>query len=198
LQFAVGATRVRRTVARDYVRPFPGARLLDIGCGPGNFLPLLPGVSYVGFDHNQAYIDEAKQRFGPEFGFHCADVAEFKAFGAGAFDIALSYGVLHHLDDEQALRLFSIAASAVRPGGRLVTADPCFFPGQDPLTRAVGRLDRGMNVRQADAYEALARKQFDDVKPDLIRGFLPFPYAVCVLVCTAPGPEVSAHATHQA
>jgi len=33
-------------------------RVLDIGCGPGNILKLMPDTEYVGFDLNPHYIEQ--------------------------------------------------------------------------------------------------------------------------------------------
>ena len=46
----------------EALRPFPGARLLDAGCGTGSLLDNLPpDVHYVGFDVNPAYLEAAER-----------------------------------------------------------------------------------------------------------------------------------------
>jgi hypothetical protein len=40
-----------------------------------------------------------------------------------------------------------------------------------------------MNVRQFDDYLALARKVFPKASAELKAGLLPFPHAVCEMVC---------------
>jgi len=49
-QNLVGANKHRRELARRYVRAWPGARVLDIGCGTARILGDLPAVEYRGFD----------------------------------------------------------------------------------------------------------------------------------------------------
>jgi SAM-dependent methyltransferase len=39
-------------------------RMLDVGCGPGELLRCVPGVTYVGFDSNPSYIERAKRIIG--------------------------------------------------------------------------------------------------------------------------------------
>lgn len=64
VQDALGATRARTTLIRDYIRPSPGMRLLDMGCGTGALLSFLPELDYVGVDLSEQYIAAAKQRNG--------------------------------------------------------------------------------------------------------------------------------------
>jgi len=42
LQNLLGADGLRRENARQSIRPAPGARVLDIGCGTGTILKFLP------------------------------------------------------------------------------------------------------------------------------------------------------------
>ena len=51
------------------------------------------------------------------------------------FDIVLALGVLHHLDDDEALTLFQIARDAMKPGGRLVTIDGVWTDDQSHIAK---------------------------------------------------------------
>ena len=61
LQSLMGAHSSRKSFVGNYVKPFPGMRILDIGCGPADILAYLPQVSYSGFDISQDYIDQARK-----------------------------------------------------------------------------------------------------------------------------------------
>jgi SAM-dependent methyltransferase len=183
VQHAVGARRGLKHFVCNTIRPHPGQRMLDIGCGPAAILRYLPEVDYCGFDHSAAYIEFARRRFGARGRFFCDDVATINAHGVGPFDIATAIGVLHHIDDNAALDLFFKVREALVPGGRLITADPCFFDGQPWITRLIVSNDRGMNVRHFDEYLALARKVFPNVTAELNAGLLPFPHSACQMVC---------------
>ncbi len=42
VQIALGADAARKRYVREFVRPQPGMRLLDVGCGPATIFPYLP------------------------------------------------------------------------------------------------------------------------------------------------------------
>ena len=59
-----GGSRARRSFIREHVKPLSRERLVDIGCGPGQLLDLMPqGISYFGFDLSAEYIEEARQKY---------------------------------------------------------------------------------------------------------------------------------------
>ena len=42
-QSVLGAKRKHRIIRDDYIRPFEGMRIFDIGCGPGHIAQHIPG-----------------------------------------------------------------------------------------------------------------------------------------------------------
>ncbi|HEV7524035.1 MAG TPA: class I SAM-dependent methyltransferase [Acidimicrobiia bacterium] len=164
-----------------YMRVEPGARVLDIGCGPGDLVAALPQVDYLGFDPSDAYIASARERFGDRAQFRVGDVRSVEPDDLGRFDLVVAQGVLHHLDDAGAAQLFEIAAGVLADGGRLVTVDPCFAPAQSRLSRAIVSRDRGGNVRTIDAYRALASRSFRDVHIDEHHKLLTIPFSHAVI-----------------
>jgi SAM-dependent methyltransferase len=184
-QDLVGASGIRERWIRDFLRPFPGARILDIGCGTAGILPYLPGyVDYTGFDLSPAYIEAARARHGMRGRFSCAraEVFEPRADEARPYDIAMAFGVLHHLDDAEARSLLRNARSALGEGGRLVTLDPAFVPDQGRLARFAVSRDRGRNVRYPEAYAALGGGVFSRIETTVLRGALRIPYDHAALV----------------
>ncbi len=64
LQSLMGADKGRARMVRDYVRPFPGMRILDLGCGTAEILGSLPAdITYVGYDMSGQYITAAQKKF---------------------------------------------------------------------------------------------------------------------------------------
>ena len=185
---SVGRTRQWRIFARDYVRARPGERILDVGCGPADVLADLPdGIDYVGFDQSARYVDAARRRYGARGAFFVGTVdhAIVDRLGPASFDVVIAHGLLHHLDDRQAREFFALARTALRPGGRLVTADGCFVPGQSPIARLLLALDRGRYVRSPAAYVALASTAFPPPETHVRHDSAYVPYTTVYLVCRA-------------
>ncbi|MAE96454.1 MAG: hypothetical protein CL910_17535 [Deltaproteobacteria bacterium] len=174
-----------RILAEEYLKARSGERVLDIGCGPADLLAHLPDVDYVGFDASPRYIEWARKRHGERGRFLCRtlDEAELMELGAGSFDLAIAYGLVHHLDDAEARSFFELARSALRPTGRLVTIDGCYLPEQSGFVRMLLQRDRGQHVRRPEAYRELAAAAFASVTADLRGDLLRMPYSLIVMEC---------------
>ena len=160
----MGAKRGRQWIVRDLIRPFPGMRILDLGCGPAQILGSLPtDVSYVGYDMSADYIAMAKETFGTRGTFHCRLLEQAEVATLEPFDLVMGIGVLHHLDDGTARQFMTLAKAALKPSGRVMTLDPCFAPGQNPIARFLISKDRGQHVRDEAGYRALVEQTFTNV-----------------------------------
>lgn len=177
-----GKDTIRRFVDLN-IRPEGGERILDIGCGTGDILDYLPAVDYSGFDLNGQYIRRARKRFGNRGRFFQMAVNDEVSFGE-KFDIVLAMGILHHLNDDEARHLFTLAARLIKPGGRILTFDGCYTDNQSAFARFFLGLDRGKYVRDQGAYEALARHSFSEVRVRYDR--LAIPYTIIVMECRNP------------
>ena len=142
----VGGPAWANVLLNQYVQPAVGARILEIGCGPGTIVPFLPPSEYLGFDLSPEYIELAKKRF-PKARFVCERVSQFLLAKEEKFDVVLALGIVHHLDDAEAQQLFQIAYDALKPGGRLVTSDGVYADGQSSTARWFLGRDRGEYVR---------------------------------------------------
>jgi SAM-dependent methyltransferase len=185
-QALMGARRFRTNFADAFVRPHAGMRILDIGCGPADILAYLPGVDYWGFDISEAYIAKAKATFGERGRFHCKHLEREDLARLPRFDVAIAIGLLHHLDDPVAREVIALARDALRPGGRLVTVDPCLDPSQNFVSRFLVSNDRGQNVRAREGYESLARGVFARVHAQ-VRHQAWIPYTHCIMQCSVEG-----------
>lgn len=120
--------------------PLPGyARVLDLCCGPGRHaLPLARrGHAVTGWDVDPAAIAAARFAAAAEglerAAFEVRDIRTLTA-GDGPFDAITSLWASFGLfDGDGNFDLLRRAASALRPGGRLVldVYDATFFPGRD-------------------------------------------------------------------
>lgn len=189
----LGSDESRRRFVEEFIPAFPGAHVLDIGCGTGWVFEHLPRpVHYVGYDLNGKYIAGAKQRFGDEARFFCADITSDAAprLESGSFDIALALGLLHHLTDSEAARLVASVHDQLKPGGLFITFDGVFTPSQNPIARLLLRHDRGRAVRTPEGYEALVRPHFSEVRTQIRTDLLRIPYTHFFMHCTNARPVV--------
>jgi|SRR5271157_1186325 len=179
---AVGGAACASVLVREYLSPSNGARILEIGCGPGTILPYLPQSEYVGFDLNSEYIERARSRF-PQAQFVCARVIQYRLAEQKSFDAVLAVGIVHHLADEEAKHLFQIAHGALKTGGKLVTMDPVRTRDQSPAVRWLFDRDRGEYIRDQAGYLQIASQVFTRhqavVRSDLLR----IPYTHLILQC---------------
>ena len=183
-RWMVGGESAWKIYLGEYVKPAPGDKILDIGCGPADVLNYLPAVNYTGLDISPEYIGSAKKRFGSRGRFCCGDVGLAAIEGEqGTFDLVLAIGVIHHLDDAQAARLFDLARLALRPTGRLVTYDGCYVPRQSRIARWLLAKDRGKFVRTREEYLRLALTRFSKVEPHLRHDLLRVPYTHLIMRC---------------
>ena len=179
----VGSDGYRKTLAKEHIRARPSDRILDVGCGPGSMVPYLPRSEYVGFDANPDYIQQARQRF-PEAHFTCDRVNEYNLPQSEYFDIVIALGILHHLEDKEAVQLFRMARRTLKPQGRLITLDGVWVAGQSRFARFLLSRDRGRFVRRAEQYVALASTSFSTVNSTVRHDMLRIPYSHLVLECS--------------
>jgi SAM-dependent methyltransferase len=181
----------RRVLVQEYIKPQPGDRLLDIGCGPASMLPYLEEVQYTGLDLEPNFVEEARAKYGARATFIHARVQDLAAKLDSEFDLAIAIGVVHHLDDGEAGELFRAVGKLLKPGGRLILSDPVFRKEQNPLARLVMSFDRGKSIRTKEGYSALAVAALELVEVETRSDFLRIPYEHCISVYQKPGPSTS-------
>ena len=96
-------------------------------------------------------------------------------------DLALTMGVLHHLDDRLVDQALELAATLIGRTGRFIAFDPGRVPGQPRIARALINRDRGQHVRTVEATESLVRRHFSTVDIDVQHDFLAVPYTHLVV-----------------
>lgn len=182
-QYLARGTRYAPLFVNEYIKARKGDRILDIGCGTGVLLDYLPRVDYVGFDMSEHYISACRKRYGGKGTFYHRELTAETVADYGEFDIVVATGVLHHLDNGAAGNLCRLARKALYPGGRLVTLDGCYVPGQSAVVKALLDADRGKYVRSENAYRALASTAFRDVRSTILNDMFRMPYTVIIMEC---------------
>lgn len=187
-QAFVGAYAWRHRVIRDFVLPKvqPHHKILDIGCGTCKILEFLPeSVEYHGYDRNEAYINYARKRFvGRNAQFECRAVGSDSECIHHRYDIALAFGLAHHLEDSEVRTLIRDIRNLLAPGGMLFLLDPVYCQEQSRLARYVVSTDRGKNVRTEEEYLKLYESEFRKVSIHLDLKPLWIPYTGVTVSCS--------------
>jgi len=179
----IGGEKNREIHFKKYFDLSKDSRVLDIGCGPGVLLKYLnEGIEYHGFDMQKEYIEFAKDKFGSRGNFYCAKVDQsFNPEWESTFDAINAHGLLHHLDDDDGIKLLESAFYYLKPNGYLVTVDTVKHDNQSKLTSWIVSKDRGQNIKSPSGYLAFAKSVFKNVNGDLIDNHNRIPYSIFVM-----------------
>lgn len=183
----IGKKRSRIRFVQKWIKPFPGCRILDIGCGTSAILSSIPNSigEYNGFDMNPSYIEFAKKRWKDRANcrFFCQKVEEATISETEYYHIVLAVGILHHLSDSDAGVLFNIANQALKVNGVLITYDNVHVENQHWFAKWFISRDRGSAVRTVDGYKRLAAQYFVDIEGDVLHDTLKVPYTIFTMRC---------------
>lgn len=141
----------------EEIQPHLGQRVLEIGCGLGNFARhLVDRQLYVGTETEPSAIAEVERAFAgaPTMRFHVADATApgFRDFGRLGLDTVFSLNVFEHIEDDQAA--FDNAFHVLQPGGRLILIVPAHAWLYGSIDRAIGhyrRYDRRLMSQRLEA-----------------------------------------------
>ncbi len=183
MRAVIGGTKSSQIFVTTFIRPRTGDKILDIGCGPGDILEFLPSVDYYGFDVNEAYINSARTRYPDRGQFFCKKLSRDAIPGNNIFDIVLACGVFHHLTDNEAVEMFELSNTLLKPGGRLITLDGVYMQGQSYLAHLLLSIDRGKFVRSQEQYQTIARKYFTDIRVSIRSDLIRLPYTHIIIEC---------------
>jgi SAM-dependent methyltransferase len=148
----------------DYSRAYQRLRcdersvVLDLGCGTGDALRYLSAFdTYVGIDTDERATRYAGTRWAgkPGVRFESRLCTPEDVRDLAPTHVAM-IGLVHHLDDDLAVRTLEM----VRQSPRLVralTLDIVYLP-RHPYNNLLARLDRGRHCRDEAGYVALAER----------------------------------------
>ncbi len=153
------------------VRPRPGMRVADLGCGTGALTAeahrRLRARETLGIDSSPAMLEKAAPLAGGGLSFSTGDIADFGRDAGGRFDLVLSNAALHWLPDHAAL--LARIASALAPGGQLAVQVPAnhdhpshalahALAREEPFAAPLGGHARGTPVLRPEEYAVLLRR----------------------------------------
>lgn len=116
-----------RFYRRNYASLLPvekDARILDAGCGAGQFLYFLERMgytNYLGVDGSPSCVDFCRENDRP---VEEADLLEYLSVHTGEFDAVVLNDVIEHFTKEEAFELFSNALQSLKVGGHLIVKTP--------------------------------------------------------------------------
>jgi trans-aconitate 2-methyltransferase len=147
------------------VRPVPGGRVVDLGCGSGELTAALhrrlAAAETLGLDSSPAMLERAAGQAGGGLRFELGDIADFQA---GGWDVIFSNAALHWLPDQAGL--FGRLAAALGQGGQLAVQMPANHDhpshvvaaevaGTEPFRSALDGYRRESPVRAPEWYADL-------------------------------------------
>jgi trans-aconitate 2-methyltransferase len=142
------------------VRPEPGMRVVDLGCGTGNLTAVLhrelEARETIGIDSSEAMIARTADQRSPGLRFQRGDIAEFAP--AGTVDVVFSNAALHWVPDHE--QLFARLTGALCAGGQLAVQMPANHDHPSHVVAAGLAADFGIPPRESpvqrpETYAAL-------------------------------------------
>lgn len=147
------------------IRPRPGMRVIDLGCGSGELTRRLaeglPGSNVLGVDNSPAMLERARTLAMPGLRFELTSIEEAVAGPPGEWDVVFSNAALHWVNDHAALipRLRRMLA----PGGQLAVQIPAnhnqpahllipLLMSGEPFATALGGWSRSFPVLTGEGY----------------------------------------------
>lgn len=113
-----------RPFLNPILRNDPGSRILDLGCGRGEWLELTSkmGFDATGVDLNDGMLAACRERGLKVF---CADAIEYlKQCPDSSLSVISSFHLVEHLDFFQVITVIAESLRALKPGGLLIVETP--------------------------------------------------------------------------
>ena len=166
--------RLDERVSPGLVRPAPGERILDAGCGTGRYFPALrPAECRVfGLDFSLGMLRVARRKH-PGVPLVLADLQRTWPFRDGAFDAVLCALVGEHL--QRLDTVFGETRRVLVPGGRVVFSvyHPAMAEAGKEANFWVGEVEVRLGAERhsvRDYTDALTRAGFEDLTVREFRG----------------------------
>lgn len=143
----------------DHLELPDGARVLEVGCGPGHLWAantdrVPSGWSALLTDFSRGMVTIARRRLGDRFRYVVADASGLPLL-PGVFDAVLANHMLYHVPDRD--RAIGELARVLRPGGTLYAATN----GRDHLQEIDGLIARWRTSRRLGGHRGQLNLRFN-------------------------------------
>jgi SAM-dependent methyltransferase len=159
-QNIVGGVSYRSRIVENLVK-YEKPMFLDLGCGTAGVCRIISrNIKYLGVDNSKIYLNSAKIKF-PEHTFMQADLGEAewnKNILINDAMVATGLGLLHHLDNNQAINFLTGCRSVLNKNSLLFTVDPVTIADTGKVAKWFAENDRGQYVRNPKELIALFEK----------------------------------------
>lgn len=132
--------------------------ILDVGCGPGNMINYLSFNKYYGFDTDKKYIKYARNKY-QSCNFFCEKFTKSSLKKINKVDVVILFGILHHIPDNEVLKLIDILSLSLKKNSKIITLDPVYVKKQNKIAKFLIDNDRGAFVRTSRGYLDLLKKK---------------------------------------
>jgi 2-polyprenyl-3-methyl-5-hydroxy-6-metoxy-1,4-benzoquinol methylase len=180
-QRAVLTSRERKQI-EELVASLKG-KILDFGCGNGKLAKYFDKEMYLGIDPISSCIDVARYRH-PNHAFVVGTNEILSQFTRGQFEAVISWGVLHHLDDETLSKSLQGIREILSPGGSFIALEPVRDSIEGLTIRdKVMSFDRGAYIREWEDYRNLLLNfGFNDVRVTIRKDLVRIPYRQVLII----------------
>jgi len=133
-------------------------KVLDFCCGTGNNSFFFNSSFYLGVDIDSERINFAKKLY-PEYSFLTIEDGKIDV-KRNSFDFIVICAVLHHLTDKQVSSYIHNFEKILKPQGKLIILEPCFFVKSGFSNWVMQTFDEGGYIRSKDEYFNLLNGKF--------------------------------------
>lgn len=166
-------------IIKKYVRPNSKSKILDFGCGTGDFCKTFRKSQYTGVDIEKSLIDYANSHF-KGHNFILLKKNKPLPFKKFYFDKIISVGVFHHISDRDLKKILEELKKILKNSGQIILIDQLHHTQQKKLLgKIMVKYDRGDYVRKRNHLKSILTKKFiikEDY--DIYSG----PFTLCVFI----------------
>jgi SAM-dependent methyltransferase len=157
-QFLIGANKGKQQLHYDTLKPFPGAKILDVGCATGNASAIFKDFDYTGVDVDAGAIDFASYRFRrfPNMRFLCMDLKRLDK--TAYYDYIVFGSTGHHVPNDELVKLLVKFRELLKPGGVIGIFDQVKTGHENRYLRFVMSIDQGKFHKTMPEYVDLFAK----------------------------------------